>query len=95
GWSAEVRQLLADGADVTERGGQFNTTPLHGAAAKGDAEVVLLLLEHGADSSATHSSGGAWTPLHYAAIQCRDDVARLLLDNGAEVSARDIHGRSP
>ncbi|KAJ1476981.1 ankyrin repeat-containing domain protein [Baffinella frigidus] len=59
--TAEVRQLLADGADI-ERGGQFHTTPLHGAACSGHADILRLLLEHGADTSATGIGG--WTPLH-------------------------------
>ena len=39
-------------------------TPLHYAAANGDDEEVLRLLDAGADAKAKDDSG--WTPLHFA-----------------------------
>jgi hypothetical protein len=47
-----VRYLLDRGCPVDERD-QWDDTPLMSAASEGHAEVVALLLEHGADSSAT------------------------------------------
>ena len=47
-----VRQLLAAGADIEERGGPENSTPLHEAAVHGRTDLVRLLLEHRADVSA-------------------------------------------
>jgi uncharacterized protein len=46
--------LLGAGADPNGRG-EGGFTPLHSAAQNGDVELVRLLLEHGADASATAS----------------------------------------
>ena len=41
-------------------------TPLFEAAGRGHAELVRLLLKHGADTSAQYMDGA--TPLHYASV---------------------------
>jgi len=70
GRTEEVRQLLAEKADVEERGGSAKFTPLHIAAFQG-RDAVLLLLDHGADISAKTRREGqdcveyGWTALHF------------------------------
>ena len=96
----EVRQLLADGADVEERGGEGETTPLSTAAAHGHEAVARLLLEHGADtvaeSTAEYGTGRLGSmPLHYAALHSHVDILLLLLQNGADVSALDNIAYTP
>lgn len=68
--------------------------PIHLAAACGHADVVRVLLQHGADVSG--SNGVAQSPLHTAAagIDSGDSV-RLLLDAGGDLKARDSAGRTP
>jgi ankyrin repeat protein len=56
--------------------------------------VVELLLNHGADVSAT-SEYESSTSLHMAAVCCDEPLARLLLQNGADVSSKDKAGRTP
>jgi ankyrin repeat protein len=58
----EARQLLAEGADVNEKGGPNASTPLHEAADSGCQEMVRLLVEQGADVSVKDTDGA--TPLH-------------------------------
>jgi ankyrin repeat protein len=55
--------------------------------------VVKVLLENGADVSATDTHGG--TPLHYAAALGYKGVAEVLLANKANVNARDGNGNTP
>ena len=63
---------------------EHRRTPLHHAAAKGQAEVVRLLLALGADPNATDLTGA--TPLVAAAQESADGgVAALLIDAGARI----------
>ncbi|KAJ1476984.1 ankyrin repeat-containing domain protein, partial [Baffinella frigidus] len=87
--------LLADGADIEERGGPgvAGRTPLFAAALGGHTDILLLLLEHGADVSVADDDG--WTSLHIAAFLGREKVVRLLLEYGADVSAENMSGKTP
>ena len=46
-----VRKLLEDGADIQEKGGLDDTTPLHQAARYGREQITQLLIEHETDVS--------------------------------------------
>ena len=54
----------------------------HKAAANGNSEVVRMLLEHGADVTATRDGGN--TPLADALAKDHADVAELLRTHGAK-----------
>ena len=71
-------------ADVDERAAD-GTTPLHAAAAMGQAEVVALLLAEGAAADAVGSSGA--TALMVAASMGHVEVALALLAGGADADA--------
>ena len=60
----EVRRLVAAGADVYEQKGRAGWRPLHMAADEGQVEVLIVLVELGADKDAKTAHGS--TPLHYA-----------------------------
>lgn len=59
------------------------STPLHGAALRGDAAAVAALIKAGANVNATNAAGA--TPLHYAAGSER--AVELLLGAGANPNA--------
>ena len=60
------------------------------AASLGHLEVVLLLLEAGADKDAADTAGGM--ALHIAAKEGHLEAVRLLLEAGADKDAADGHG---
>ena len=105
-----VKAVLDKGADinrsVTENGSRFwpeGLTALHAAADIGDARIVQLLLERGAnpnvrvrtmfgmpDPRELQNLRGL-TPLMVAAIRGHAEVVRMLLDAGAMPNIREIN----
>jgi ankyrin repeat protein len=85
-----VRELLAEDASLANRLGECLTyyqcsgAPLKNAAASGHADIVRLLLEHGADPNLREEgiapNGHA---LYAAAANGRHEIARMLLEHGA------------
>ena len=76
----------------------FNFSPLHVAAANGDAEMVALLLDRGANSNTRGEYG--WTPLHFTVAFVGDpfnqrDVIRALLDAGGDPNVKSKFGTTP
>jgi len=62
GRTAEVRQLLAEEADIEERGGPHQTSPLHEAASHDHTAIVRVLFEHGAVDWPTSARPGIELP---------------------------------
>ena len=88
---AQVRSLLAAGADVNEKvRGDY---PLNIAAVFGPAEMVTVLLDAGADIEKPGRDG--LYPLHNAVILGHTDIVALLIQKGAVVDAKDKLGRTP
>jgi ankyrin repeat protein len=97
--------LLAAGADPNGR--IAGATPLIAAADSGDADLVRLLLDAGAEPGATFDGSvlmvrwrypykeTGWTALHLAA--CRNHVAavRALVDAGAPLEVEASRGITP
>lgn len=96
GDAAEVKRLLAAGADVMERS-KVGETPLHVAAIKGDPETIRALLEAGADPDAI-TAGGQYlkmTPLHWLTYGKHHEGMRLLLQHGANPNPQNTKGETP
>ncbi|KLU88296.1 hypothetical protein MAPG_07283 [Magnaporthiopsis poae ATCC 64411] len=97
----QMTELLQDGAlqamwDDTAQAKSEGSTVVSGlryAAATRDAEMVLALLENGADIDAMDDVG-AWTALTVAARLCHLGVMELLLQNGVAVNKPDRHGQT-
>ncbi len=89
-----VQARVARGGDIHARvDRQTGHTPLHRAAQEGHAEVVLYLLETGADIHRTDRRGH--TPLHLAAAQGHLAVVRHLMAYGAQPDLPDPRGMTP
>jgi ankyrin repeat protein len=89
GDTADVKSLLAKGADINSRG-PYGNTPLMAAALTGHADTLRLLLARGADLNARGNTGR--TALMEAALQGYAEAAKVLLDSGADVNGKDEGG---
>lgn len=72
---------------------QYGRTPLHCAADRGCVDVILVLLDRGADLEAVDKHG--LTPLHGAAFKGNSGAVSALLDHGANIDAVDDGGATP
>lgn len=82
-------RLLDCGADI-ETFDMTCRTALHLAATKGDAMIVALLLQRGAQVSAVCNHGN--TPLHFSVKHM--DVTKQLIAAGADLHAKDTSRRT-
>jgi Ankyrin repeats (3 copies)/Ankyrin repeats (many copies) len=93
----ELAQVLhRNGSSVDPRGNVKNS-PLHGAAYKGDLEMVQVLLDYGLNVNI--QNGLHSTPLDFALRYHAKDldprVVRLLLDHGADPNVPASDGTTP
>lgn len=63
---------------------RFGSTPLHAAVIQNRADMVILLLKHGADINALGERGE--TPLQTALIMENKEIEELLLREGAQAT---------
>lgn len=71
---------------------------LQGAAAKGDIEIMRMLLDEGLDVNSSNGGGflaNQGTALHSAAWANKAEMVEFLIARGAEVDAVDNEGRTP
>ena len=111
GRTEEARKLLADGADVEEKGGpggtplENATTPLFGAAflcgkppywfEVHTERISVVRLLLDHGADTSAQNRFGWTPLFCAAIRGNEEVVHLLLDRGADVAAKSSSGWTP
>ncbi|XP_050786791.1 B-cell lymphoma 3 protein [Gopherus flavomarginatus] len=88
-----LRELLEWGSsrpDLEARNYE-GLTPLHISVATSNRDMVLLLLEHGADIDAVDIKSGR-SPLLHAVENNSLDMVELLIQNGANVNAQSYAG---
>ncbi|MEK6334233.1 MAG: ankyrin repeat domain-containing protein [Acidobacteriota bacterium] len=87
--TVKMRLLLMLGANVNAKD-ETDSTPLMGAAWRGQSDAAKMLLEHSANLNARNKSGE--TPLILAAKEGRSEIVRLLLDRNPDLNAKDNDG---
>ena len=83
---AELRRLIALGADPKTRARISGETALHVAAFEGDMDLVRTLIASGADVNAADEFGA--TPISRAALRGRAEIMEVLHAAGADISRR-------
>ncbi|MBT0773876.1 ankyrin repeat domain-containing protein [Kineosporia sp. J2-2] len=79
--------------DALRETDEFGRSPLHYAAADGDAAEVARLLAEGADPN--QPDAVRFTPLHFAAQEQHPEVVALLISAGADTRGTDRWGNTP
>ena len=82
--------LVARYPEHVNASGGTEGTPMHAAAMEGHAEILSLLLEHGADVDPRSRNGH--TPLHCASKKGHLEAGQCLLDHGADINAQCFKG---
>jgi len=92
----ELKAMIAEHPELVHANQHAVDWPIIRAAREGTAEVVRLLLDHGASVRARSEWLAGGTALHETAARGKTDVAAVLLDAGAEVNgARTRDGLTP
>lgn len=89
GWLEIVKKHIErDPLSVHQRG-WIGDSPLHWPCHNGHAEIVDLLLDHGADIEADEINCYGGKPLHWSS-EHEPHIVKLLLERGAEVNSRNV-----
>ena len=93
-----VKILLDAGATIDVPGDGYNGPPLVWAAAKGDVNIMKLLLEKGGNINIKHENDikgiGGSTALHKASKNKRDNAILFLIDKGADLTITNKYGQT-
>ena len=85
GFRDMAEHLIAKHPEHINARGGTESTLMHVAASEGHAEILTLLLEHGAD---VDDWDRGHTALHRALFNAKAEAGRCLLDHGADINAR-------
>ena len=88
-----AEHLIAKHPEHSIAGGGLDGTPIHVAARAGHADMLSLLLEHGADVNGRVQYGR--TPLHHASFGGKIEAGQCLLDRGADINAQMTDNQTP
>lgn len=88
-----VKKLIADTPELVDLADETGQTPLHFAAAGGQAEVAQFLISNRADVNALNNVNQS--VLLYAAYFGNAEITGALIVGGARLNDQDIVGRTP
>src|SRR5579871_546241 len=83
-----INELVKMGANVNERGGVNDWTPLMHAVHKNQAGSVRALIDAGADINATGGALGRDTALRLAEVQGETEIANMLRAAATKTTAK-------
>ncbi len=87
---AMAKLLLKAGANPNAEN-KLGVKPLHWASARGQENMVTLLLEAGADPKARDQNNDDLTPLHWATEEGHLIIVKYLVTANADIEAKDRH----
>ncbi|XP_014670773.1 PREDICTED: palmitoyltransferase ZDHHC17-like [Priapulus caudatus] len=88
-----VRYYLSKGAYIDQLGGDLMSTPLHWATRQGHLQMVVLLMQYGADPSLRDGEG--CSPIHLAAQFAHTTIVAYLIAKGQDANMPDRNGMTP
>jgi ankyrin repeat protein len=89
----EAQGFIQSDPNQLEKLDSMKKTPLHSAVIYNRLEMIVFLLERGAEIEPTDVTG--MTPLHYSAFLGRRKAAQILIQHNASVEATDRFGDTP
>jgi len=93
GNAQRVREILTEDPRLVNMKDETGRTPLHWAARSQNLDIMVLLLDQGADVNAQDDNGIA--ALHSLVVRGNKEGVELLLRNGADVNIVDTEGTPP
>lgn len=90
---ATVEKLIADGANVNNKGAMLGLRPLHYAVMASNKAMIELLIAKGADINIKKNDG--YTPLHLAVGRGNVAMVEFLVAKGADVNQKNNAGDTP
>lgn len=83
----DLKNFIEQGANINFQDSRMEgVTALHEASRKGNVEILIYLLQNGADINSKNHKG--FTPLHVAAFSGEILVINALIKNGANVNVK-------
>lgn len=93
GWAEIVKKHIENDPLSVYQRGWIGDSPLHWPSHNGHAEIVELLLDHGADIEADEINCYGGKPLHWAS-EHEPAIVKILLDRGANVDSLNVKSGS-
>jgi len=79
----EIRKVLEKNPELLDVPDRYGFTPLHRAVIYGRKEMILFLMEIGADIKGKNKALRGWTPLQSALFAYNNSISDLLVGHGA------------